>query len=194
MRALVVLAHPSSGSFCAHLFKTACETLAKAGHEVDSLDLYREGFDNVLSEPEWTHFIDRKKNQVGREHMISRLQRAQILVLIYPVWLLNIPGILKSWYDRVWVNGVAFIETKAGARAGLTRIRHVVFVPTHGAKWWQVALAAGNPNRRWSMSFHRIVCGRSARLHWLPLYDTYGNELKRTLFVQKVEAKLRRLA
>ena len=53
MRALAVLAHPSPKSFDAQVFADAMAALRESGHEVRTLDLYGEGFEARLSEPEW---------------------------------------------------------------------------------------------------------------------------------------------
>ena len=52
--ALVVLAHPEPSSFAAALAHTAGDALLAAGWSVELLDLYREGFDPVLSEADFS--------------------------------------------------------------------------------------------------------------------------------------------
>jgi NAD(P)H dehydrogenase (quinone) len=52
--ALVVLAHPEPTSFAAALARTAVSALDGSGWDVTLLDLYREGFDPVLSERDFT--------------------------------------------------------------------------------------------------------------------------------------------
>src|SRR5690606_33669472 len=49
MRVHVVYAHPLQDSLAAQLHQIVVEELTKAGHDVDDLDLYAEGFDPVLS-------------------------------------------------------------------------------------------------------------------------------------------------
>ena len=49
MRVLVLHSHPLDESFGRALYKLTCESLEKAGHEVDGCNLYEEGFDPVLS-------------------------------------------------------------------------------------------------------------------------------------------------
>lgn len=193
MHALVVLAHPSKTSFCSGICREACRALADAGHTVDCLDLYAEEFTAPMSLAEWRVFIDPARNQAGREDMVLRLKQAQIVITIAPVWLLSMPGVLKNWYDRVWMNRVAFVETQRGVRPGLVQIKHFIAISTYGAQRWQVLLL-GNPVRRWSMRFHRAMCGWSANLHWWPFYFAHGDEARRQIFLQRLRKRLRALS
>ena len=52
--ALVVLAHPEPTSFAAALAHASITALEGSGWDVSFLDLYREGFDPVLSERDFT--------------------------------------------------------------------------------------------------------------------------------------------
>ena len=40
----------------------------------------------------------------------ARIDRADELVLVYPVYWWSMPGVLKGWIDRVFVNGWAYDE------------------------------------------------------------------------------------
>ena len=57
MRLLIVFCHPSAESFGAAIYKMACRTLRASGHELRCHDLYREGFDPVLSTEEWGNYL-----------------------------------------------------------------------------------------------------------------------------------------
>jgi putative NADPH-quinone reductase len=39
---------------------------------------------------------------------IADLRWAQALVLVYPTWWMNVPGVLKGWVDRTFLPHVAF--------------------------------------------------------------------------------------
>lgn len=44
----------------------------------------------------------------------TRLDRADALVLVYPVYWWSMPGLLKGWIDRVFANGWAYEERGDG--------------------------------------------------------------------------------
>ena len=49
MRVLVIYAHPDPDSLNGAIHREILTALSAAGHEVDDIDLYAEGFDPVLS-------------------------------------------------------------------------------------------------------------------------------------------------
>ena len=120
MHALIVLAHPEPRSFNAALADIAVETLAGQGHEVEVSDLYAMGFDPVEHPRHFAkpHDSERFRAQTEQRHAwdsdatspdvaaeIAKLDRADLLILQYPMWWYGPPAILKGWLDRVLVYG-----------------------------------------------------------------------------------------
>ena len=61
-KVFLVYGHYNDKSFNAAIKKTFIETVAKNGHEVDCVDLYKEKFDPVFSgEKPYTVVIDHQK-------------------------------------------------------------------------------------------------------------------------------------
>src|ERR1700749_1212811 len=108
MRVLYIYCHPSPQSFHAGIRARALEALKASGHEVDLLDLYAEKFDPVLSEDARRHYHDPSRNRVGLECYIARLIAAEALVLQFPTWCFGPPAMLKGFFDRLIMPGVAF--------------------------------------------------------------------------------------
>lgn len=120
MHALIVHAHPEPRSFNAALKDVAVDVLTEAGHAVEVSDLYAEGFDPVEGS---VHYPDRADSayfsalneqrrawnrdtvpaDVQRE--IERLERADLVILQFPLWWHAQPAILKGWFDRVFLSG-----------------------------------------------------------------------------------------
>ena len=120
MHALIVLAHPEPRSFNAALKDVAVETLEGQGHEVEVSDLYAMGFDPVEHPRHFAkpHDAGRFSAQTEQRHAwdsgttspdvaaeIGKLDRADLLILQYPMWWYGVPAILKGWLDRVLVYG-----------------------------------------------------------------------------------------
>ena len=77
MNVLYIYCHPLPESFHAALREKALAGLRQAGHDVDLMDLYAEGFDPVLTTEGRRHYHDIPDNRKGLEGIIGRLQRAE---------------------------------------------------------------------------------------------------------------------
>jgi NAD(P)H dehydrogenase (quinone) len=170
MRILVIYAHPVETSFHATLHARVVAALRKAGHEVDDCDLYAEKFNPVLSREERLHYHDTAVNQAPVKGYVDRLQRAEALVFCFPVWCFGLPAILKGWFDRVLMPGVAFdISDPAHVKPALTHLRRIAAVTTYGRPRW-MAFMMGNPPRKVIKRYLRALTGGRARIDYLAYY------------------------
>lgn len=116
MHALVVVSHPNPESFTHVVARELARGIAASGvantHEF--ADLASEGFDPRFSAADHELHLQRTApaNDVACEH--ARLDRADALVLVYPVYWWSFPGMLKGWIDRVFTNGWAYEESAEG--------------------------------------------------------------------------------
>jgi NAD(P)H dehydrogenase (quinone) len=193
MRFLVIYAHPVEESFQSALHRRVVDTLIAAGHEVDDCDLYAENFQPVLSAGERRAYHSGAPETAGVAREIERLRRAEGLVFVFPTWWFGMPAILKGYFDRVWVPGVAF-ELKNGQTMPLLRhIRRFAIVTTYGSPWWLNKFVFRDPNRHTLMHGLRYLVSREARTLWLALYRMDGKpDSSRRRFLQNVNRRLRR--
>ena len=127
MHAHFVLAHPEPQSFNGHLVRAGMAALAGAGWSVSMSDLYAIGFDPCERAE---HFSDpanpaRFDAQAEQRHAsdsgtlpkmvadeLALLDRADLLVLQYPMWWHLPPAMLKGWFDRVLAYGEVYTSSK----------------------------------------------------------------------------------
>ena len=114
MRVLVIYCHPVAESFAAAAHVVVLEALRQAGHEVTDVDLYAEAFDPVMSRQERLDYQNPERNERLVKHYDDQLAVTEALVLIYPAWWYGMPAMLKGYFDRVWLPGVAFDVTPGG--------------------------------------------------------------------------------
>lgn len=197
MRLLVIFCHPSQESFGAALYALACRTLGAAGHELRCHDLYREGFDPVLSEAEWKGYLGDTQAIIDKhpDH-VADLRWAEGLVVIYPTWYYGAPAMLKGWLERVWLPGVTF-ELSAGKerrpRPKLGHIRLFVGITTSGSPWWWIKLIRDPGRSLWTRGL-RVLFHRRCKVLWRQLYNmNHTTEADRTAFLARVEADLKAL-
>jgi NAD(P)H dehydrogenase (quinone) len=158
MRVHVVHAHPVETSYNRTLFKAVVETLEAKGHQVDALNLYEEGFKAAMSRDERLHYHDIPENVTPElRPYIDRLMAAEAMVFVHPVWNFGYPAMLKGYFDRVYLPGVAFILDGGGDRGRLVQnlknIKKVAFVTTYGGTRLQTMIMGDPPRllaRRWA--------------------------------------------
>lgn len=191
MRVLLVHCHPRRDSFNAALCDTAATALESAGHVIERLDLYEEGFDPRLSAGERGAYYDEGAGRPDLAGHIAALRRAEALVLVYPTWWFGPPAMLKGWFDRVWLPGVAF--ALGGAKVlqpRLTNIRRIAVVTTYGSPRWLLWLV-GWPDWRLFRFGIRPLCAPRCRLDWIALTGMDGaTQPMRARFIERVRRRL----
>jgi NAD(P)H dehydrogenase (quinone) len=193
MRVLYLYCHPLPESFHAAVRAEALAGLAAAGHEVDLLDLYAEGFDPVLGEAERRHYHDTAVNQAGLEPYVARLRAADALVVQFPTWTFGPPALLKGFFDRLLMPGVAFdLSDPERVRPLLTNMTRIVGVVTYGRPrhmvWWMA-----NPSKKIVTRYLRWLTG-GARAEFHGLYHmNVATAAQRQQFMARVRAAMTRL-
>ena len=105
----------------------AVSALTAAGHRVEVSDLYAEGFNPVAGRHDFKTAADPTRFHYQSEQLHAsmtggfaadlvreqdRLMRAELLVIVFPLWWGGVPGIVKGWFDRVCAYGVAYGDGK----------------------------------------------------------------------------------
>lgn len=147
MRALIVHCHPEPASFNAALKDVAVRTLRRLGHSVEVSDLYAERFDPVEKASHYGIRVDPDRFSALAEQRhasetaslpadvrqeIARLERADVVVLQFPLWWHAQPAMLKGWFDRVFVNGGLYTSAMRYDR-GYFRGKRAICSVTTGA-------------------------------------------------------------
>jgi putative NADPH-quinone reductase len=195
MKILLVYCHPNPESFTAAVKATALEALTRAGHTVDVLDLYAEGFEPVMSRAERENYHTPGINRAPVEAHLARIQAADGLLFVYPTWWYAQPAMLKGWLDRVLVPHEAFTMPQGDLpiRGLMTNIRFLGVLTSLGSpRWWW--WLTGRPGRRILLTGIRALCKPRCRTLWLALHriDVVG-EAERNAHLAKVRQKLERL-
>jgi len=194
MRVLYVYCHPLEDSFHAAIRKEALAALAEAGHEVDLLDLYAEGFDPVLSAERRRDYHDAERNRRNNEPYVERLMAANALVVQFPTWSFGPPAMLKGWFDRMFGPGIALDLSDPGrAKPMLQHIERITGIATYGRPRWQAILMA-DPPRKIIKRYLPWFAGRKARVRYFALYHmNIATADERGRFLAKVRREMRRL-
>jgi len=147
MSVLIVTAHPDPDALTASVARAMAEGARRTGAACTVVDLAAEGFDPRYTTADRAafHGTGALPEDVRREQ--ARIDTANALALVFPVYWWSMPALLKGWIDRVFSRGWAYSDGD-GRVVGLLRQR-----PVH-----LVALAAGDQD-----GFDRH--GHTAALH-----------------------------
>lgn len=194
MRVLMVYCHPVEGSFNAAVRDRALAALRVAGHQVDLVDLYREGFDPVLSTAERQAYLADTAWVVARvQRHVDLLKAAEGLLFVYPTWYYGPPAMLKGWLERTWLPDVAFtVPRQKGDKPGpgLRHVRWLGCITTSGSPWWWLQLIR-DPGRMLFVRGLRALMARRCKVTWLQLFSmNNATEVDRTKFLDRVERTL----
>ncbi|WP_268846239.1 NAD(P)H-dependent oxidoreductase [Flavobacterium aestivum] len=108
MKVVIVFNHPYDGSFCNAILNSATIGFQNANHEVDIIHLDEERFNPVMSNQDLKAFIDRKPIDPKVIEYKLRLEQADHLVFIFPIWWELMPAMTKGFIDKVIFPGVAY--------------------------------------------------------------------------------------
>lgn len=194
-RALVVYCHPSPDSYVAAVRDRVVAGLGDAAAETRVIDLYAEGFTPELSAAERAAHLEPGADPSIDRH-VDALQWCNTLVLVYPTWWAGQPAMLKGWFDRVLVSGVAW-ELPAGAnrlRPLLRNVTRIVAVTTHGSPKY-VNVIEGEGGKRTITRSLRAMCHPLCRSTWLAVYNVDNcSDADRGQFLDRVHARISGLA
>lgn len=195
MRALVVYCHPVPASFTAGVRDAVIRGLKAAGHEVDLLDLYAEGFAPVMECDERLAYHEPGINVLPIAGYLDRVKQAEALIFVAPTWWYGPPAMLKGWLDRVLVPHETFgmPQPNRPLERRLTNIRFVATVTSLGSPWYWW-LWIGQPGRRILLDGIGGIAHPRATKLWLALHsmDSASAE-RRAAFLAKVEARFARV-
>ncbi|MCV3768150.1 NAD(P)H-dependent oxidoreductase [Rhizobium sp. TRM95796] len=111
MHSLLVIAHPEAGSYTNAVAEQVIAGLKEdPQNTVEIANLTVEGFDPRYTGADYRAFRDGTAPPADVVAEQARIDRADLLILIFPVYWWSMPAILKGWIDRVFTNGWAYID------------------------------------------------------------------------------------
>lgn len=134
MHTLVVTAHPKAGSYTHAVAEQVIAGIkATPDHTYELLDLMESGFDPTFNEADYSAFRSGEKPGPDILAEQARIDRADTLVLVFPVYWWSMPALLKGWIDRVFTQGWAYIDHDGEATTRLLGRLAIQIIAVGGA-------------------------------------------------------------
>jgi len=107
MHLLTVFSHPFTDKYPAAVMDAFHDPFREAGHSIDVLDLHQEGFDPRFTQADHAHFWG-GPIPPGIGEMHRRVEAADRLAFVFPVYWWGMPAMMKGWIERVFTGGWAY--------------------------------------------------------------------------------------
>ncbi|MGA2710913.1 MAG: NAD(P)H-dependent oxidoreductase [Steroidobacteraceae bacterium] len=115
MKHLIEATDPSAESFTIALTRAYSAELEDLGHEQQTYDLYRMGFNPVLNPEDSSPLAPDGSAKLDVQILQDDICSADVLTLIYPLWRMSMPAMMKGFVERVFVRGFAY-DSRDGPR------------------------------------------------------------------------------
>ena len=184
----ILLAHPHPESFNHAVCNALIAGLEQSGVIYEVNDLYATEFDPIMAGDDFNQFEDGGVLPADVLLEQDKVDRADCLALIYPVWWNEAPAILKGWFDRVLSKGWAYDITAEGSFIPLLKLKKILILntadnPTRLLE--DIGLNAATRLTKAEGTF--AFCGAENIDHRI-LGDVSSDEEGRIRFLQEVEA------
>lgn len=163
----ILLGHSDKSGICGGLADAYERGAREAGHAVERMNIGEMQFDPILHKG----YRERQELEPDLARFCRLVRDSDHFVILYPVWWVGMPAILKGLFDRAWLPGSAFryIKTKAGQRTifwhRLFRGKTARIIMTSGTAPLIVRFLPGNVNAqlRWGILW---FAGFKVRTTW----------------------------
>jgi putative NADPH-quinone reductase len=197
MKVVIVFNHPYEGSFCNAILASVEQGLQRANHEVDVINLDKEGFNPVMTSQDLRAFKDKMPIDPKVLEYKHRLEQADHIVFIFPIWWELMPAMMKGFIDKVIFPGVAFDyknDSNTRMKPLLTQVKGLSFITTMNTPRILYRLIFGNAiqkalmigtfwklgykNRKW-ISFNMVKSvSEEKRKMWLNRVENVFSNIK----------------
>ena len=135
MHIYVIYAHPSESSFTYEVLNSFLQGVKVLGNTFEIGNLYEMNFQCKLDMDQYTREMSWTASKPVPDDVAAeqeKIQRADAIAFIYPVWWSDCPSILKGWFDRVWTNGYAYFYDENAGRKSFIKPKKALVICTAG--------------------------------------------------------------
>ena len=138
MKTLIIFNHPYEGSFCSAIRESVKAGLRKGRHSCKVINLDKDRFDPVMRAKDLEIFRLRGAEDLnlvtGMDPKVlrykKRLEWAERIVMIFPIWWMTMPAMTKGFIDKVIFPGVAYRMEGSRLVSTLSNLKQVVIITT----------------------------------------------------------------
>ncbi|KUJ59639.1 NAD(P)H dehydrogenase [Flavobacteriaceae bacterium CRH] len=134
MNILIIYSHPSEKSYTFQILQKLKSAIINQNWNLEISDLYAMNFQSDMSAQEYEREGFGKTNlpisqDVLGEH--KKIEKADCIIFLYPVWWSDCPAKLKGWFDRVYAVGYAYGQNETSNKMKTIPLGIVVCTAGH---------------------------------------------------------------
>lgn len=135
MKIQIIYCHPSKKSYTFQILEQLKSHLETEGLQYEVSDLYAMDFKTDMTEEEYERegFVNLDLPipiDVKEEH--KKIEQADCLIFLYPVWWTDCPAKLKGWFDRVLSVGYAYSHDDSNHIGKMKTLKYGMVLCTAG--------------------------------------------------------------
>jgi NAD(P)H dehydrogenase (quinone) len=189
MKNLIIYAHPYDKSYNSSILQSLEEQLLEKKQTVDVINLYKEEFNPVLKQEELALYSQGKSLDPKVKDYQNRINNADHLFFIFPVWWYDIPAILKGFLDKALLKNWAYELSEIGIPKGkLTFIKKTTIISTMKSPKWYYWLLYRHSIKHSFIKGTLKFCGLK-NIKWMNItnIENMGDQ-KRKQWLNKIKA------
>ncbi len=165
MKTVIVFNHPYEGSYCNAILHSVTKGLEKSNREYDIIHLDKDEFNPVMTSQDLKGFRDKQPVDPKVVEYKQRLEQADQVIFIFPIWWELMPALTKGFIDKVIFPGVAYDYANGSntrMKPLLKNIKGVTVITTMNTPGFLYRLVFGNAIQRslirgtfWKMGYRK---------------------------------------
>lgn len=119
MNILIVYSHPSEKSYTFQILQQLKAAINKQNWNLEISDLYAIDFQSDMSAEEYEREGFAKTSLPIAADVLAeqeKIEKADCVIFLYPVWWSDCPAKLKGWFDRVYSVGYAYGQNETSKK------------------------------------------------------------------------------
>jgi len=133
MKTVIVYAHPYNRSYNHAIFENITRALEENQEEFEAIDLVADNFNPVMTSEDLRGYNKGIANDELINEYQQKLNSADKLIFIFPIWWGGMPAIVKGFIDKVFLKDFAY-KVESGKVIGLLSFLKKTFVITTSSK------------------------------------------------------------
>jgi len=179
----IIFAHPWHGSFGKAILDTVTGKLEKGNKAFQVIDLNKDNFNPVFTESELALYSRGGFSDPLVEKYQNMLGNSSEVIIIYPIWWMNMPAILKGFFDKVLLYGFAY--NYENGWNPLLKVSKTLVITTSQQKTENFASAGDPVNSFINNSLYSVGINNATWLNCDLIVS--GEDQHRRNFLEKVE-------